>query len=451
MESYSTTSNVEKDLLNLGDPSGRKDRKYWDDWFDIVCRRQNHRSFEWYCSSNEVLQVVKYHLFALSSEGEDARMENNEYSMIHPGSGTSLVPVLLKNTFPMSRQVVVDISTVAISEMKSIHDEQRQQSNLQLNVPQRPIEYVITDLLNSRNQEESLNSESLFPESIFDCWIDKGFVDAIFSDANVTENTNQSSFLFTEANRVLKPGTGFAVVVSLAEEHSLQIILENWLTTEWQSVIHIWELEPSTGELPPFAFVLTKVGRNQGPVDRNMGRLLFFHRVNNGSIDKIEMFDENVVQKSIREMISTSRERFRSSNANKSDIHTILALIEIKPCDADVDLLEVGTRIREERWATYCDGDSRRPLRPIWQPFSSHEDVEWCKVVPIGFGISKLQLQCVIQSEDLDDLIAQIEEWDSDAVQSVDIDWSKTVPIGNFDNLIVNHTHEKWIVSKQAT
>ena len=140
----------------------------------------------------------------------------------------------------------------------------------------------------------------------------------------------------------------------------------------------------------------------------------------------------------IQEYIASSRQRFSAARP-KEDSHTtvrkVLATLEVKPCDAEVDLVALGHRIRSEVWAVDSGGE-RRNLRPMWQPFSDGDSSELYSIVPIGFGISKLLLKCVLPSDDLDDLAALIAEWDEDLVQSVDIDWQNTIPVGDVSGLL---------------
>jgi len=68
---------------------------------------------------------------------------------------------------------------------------------------------------------------------------------------------------------------------------------------------------------------------------------------------------------------------------------------------------------------------------PEWQPFSSGDLQE---IVPIGFGISKLRLACLVPSDDaVDALVSALEDWEGcemfeDGIQSVDLE--SVVPVG---------------------
>lgn len=489
-----SSSSVAKELHLLGDPSGRQDGSYWDGWFDAVCRRQDHRSFEWYCSSDEVLRVVTHHLLSFVTPSADdcdrqQQQQQQHYTMIHPGSGTSLVPVKLREAFPGSQHVVVDISSVAIDEMRGIHEQQHHADDSGAQVLLlRPIEYVVTDLLKNGALLEASGDDGdddddngqvtpvvePFQASTFDCWIDKGFVDAIFSKEKKQENREKSARLFQEACRILKPATGFALVVSLAEDHSLQILIENWLSNDdcndnddtgyyWQPTLHAWELEPISGDLPPFAFVLTKniagtttngeaCGRigsdcdssnsTDGESNSRSLRLVWHHRrmMDTAGHSEERALGKDAALMEIQECIAASRRRFSEARANQAakttSVRTVMATLEVKPCDDQVDLVALGETLRSEEWIVADAADERRKLRPQWRPFSDGDHSEPFRIAPIGFGISKLVLKCVIPSDDLDDLVALIEEWNDDLIQSVDVDWQNTVPLGDISDLL---------------
>lgn len=427
----STASSVAHALQLLGDPSGHQDSEYWDGWFDTVCRRQDHRSFEWYCSAEEVLRVVNHYC----CNGEIANQ--HLLAMIHPGSGTSLVPLKLRDAFPASRQVVVDISSVAMEEVRQVHDKHQQ--NAPYNGDASPIEYVVADLLQQKKPRSDDGArDAIFSTSTFDCWIDKGFVDAIFSKKNAESNRIQSAKLFQESCRILKPHVGFALFVSLAEDHSVQIIIENWLShlSCWQRTLDVWDLEPISGELPPFGFILTKADETSRT--RKEGNFkLRWHKLDNGDIEELSLC-KDIALNAVQEYIQTSRQRLtqrRQKASALSTVRRVLVTLEIKPSDAEVDLVALSQRLRTEAWEV-DSGGARRLLRPQWQPFSDHDPSELHRIVPIGFGISKLLLKCVILLDDLDDLRELIKEWDDGLVQSVDVDWQGLIPVGDICDLM---------------
>jgi EF-1 guanine nucleotide exchange domain len=475
---------VARELERLGDPSGRQDSSYWNDWFQVVCRQQAHRAFEWYCSTDQVVSVVQHHWRANKSIGssnsntqEDdtlpPRLIHNEpqryYAMIHPGSGTSLLPLALRTCFPTSRQVVVDISSVALEEMKEIHDLHEPASKI---IPTTPIEYIVADLLHNDNDDhENDNGDDVachgfdWDDAMFDAWIDKGFVDAVFG-LHETENALQSTRLFAKAARLLRLNTGWALIISLAEEHSLRIVLNNWLGHScccwWQPILHIWELEPISGNLPPFGFVLSRNAHETESVptrESTFGLVLHRALCRGGSVMEQHDLDQDSVRRVVQSWIEMVRTEFlASSNCSplgpspppppplllNEQTRRVLATIEVKPYDASQDLVALSQELlrHSDWWVTTTDDDDhaaaarRTRPQPLWQPFSEHEPTTLFRIVPVGFGISKLLLKCIIASDDMDDLVEAIQAWDDDVIQSVDIDWTSTVPVGNVSEVV---------------
>ena len=82
----------------------------------------NHNAFEWYVSVEEVARISK--LYLTHSDGE--------LRFIHPGSDNSLVPIHLRDeAFLSSHHVVLDISSVALHEIRSVHDSNTSTRRLQ--------------------------------------------------------------------------------------------------------------------------------------------------------------------------------------------------------------------------------------------------------------------------------------------------------------------------------
>jgi translation elongation factor EF-1beta len=495
-----------RELERLGDPSGRQDSSYWNDWFQVICRQQAHRAFEWYCSTDQVVCVVQHHHWqANKSHGSSGsssttqeddtlpsrNLDNNGnepphqrcYAMIHPGSGTSLLPLALRACFPTSRQVVVDISSVALEEMKEIHDQQQAQNSK--TTPTPPIEYVVADLLHNNDDDHEIENGAAAAghgfdwgdTAVFDAWIDKGFVDAVFGRQE-PENTLQSTRLFEKAARLLRPNTGWALVISLAEEHSLRIVLDNWLGHScccwWQPILHIWELRPISGDLPPFGFVLSRNANETESADETRESTfgLVLHRAcrGGGSVEETHDLDQDSIRRVVQSWIETVRTEFLESShgrtldpslpsprpppppllPNEPAPRRVLATIEVKPYDASQDLVALSQELlrHTDWWATTMDDDDgtttatatttarRMRPQPLWQPFSEHEPTTLFRIVPVAFGISKLLLKCIIASDDMDDLIEAIQAWDDDVIQSVDIDWTSTVPVSSVSEVV---------------
>jgi translation elongation factor EF-1beta len=407
---------IEKELSNLGDPSGRQDSAYWDQWFEVVCA-EDHRPFEWYCDVKEVVRVLSYHL----NSGSTQSGQRLASRMIHPGSGTSLVPLKLRDVFS-GDQVVVDVSPVAVEEMRRVHEQQFPARD----ADSGSIQYLVADIL---------SPPLPFEADSFECWVDKGFVDAVFSKKSETSNRDQSRKLFEEANRLLKAETGVALIVSLAEDHSLQLLLDSAFTGSWRPDVHVWEIAPVSGDMRPFGFVFTKADI----VEEQPERRLVWHSIG-GEMDEASSTLESLLDL-IRGRVAGSREAFSLSQKSKEKsnaIRKVLVTLEVKPFDAETDLKVLGGAVRASTWQT-VEGEVSRTLCPLWQPFEGDENVME-QIIPIGYGISKLQLKCIIPSDDVDHLVSAIEDWEGDGelegVQSVDVDWANTIPIGNAQELL---------------
>lgn len=99
-------------------------------------------------------------------------------------------------------------------------------------------------------------------------------------------------------------------------------------------------------------------------------------------------------------------ERVAAYAAKKSKKPTLIAkssvLLDVKPWDDETDMKKMEESVRTIVW----DG-------LVWGA---------AKLVPVGYGINKLQIVCVIEDEKIstDDLTEKIEEFE-DFVQSVDI------------------------------
>lgn len=360
-------------LEELGDPSGHQDASYWNEWFEIVCCRRKHQAFEWYCSAEEVARILSLHL------ANPSIVSNNR--MIHPGCGTSLVPLFLSKIFP-HHHVAVDVSQVAVDEFRNHHDKEQN------------VEYIASDLLKPPLPFEELS---------FDCWIDKGFVDAVFAEGE--SSAEQAKRLFDEIHRLLIEN-GVALVVSLAEEHSLRIILDNWTESGWSPLLHVWELKPVSGAMLPFGFVLSKSHSDQT-------RSIAWHGLD-GSVEILE----GDVQRAIVHRVQRSRDAFQKQA--KATVRMVLATIDVKVYDPDFDLVALSSAIQSQDW--FVDGTV---IAVKWRTISGST----CEIVPVGFGISKLRMTCAIDSDDLGLLIDVLSEHDD--IQSVDVDWNETAPLSD--------------------
>lgn len=388
---------MEERLRQLGDPSGQQTSKFWDEWFEIVSV-ENHRPYEWYCGVEEVARVLNFHV-----ERENA----NCGRMVHPGSGNSLVPIDLRDKYGYRHQhTVIDISSVALNEMKQIHDTNSSSVN--------PILYRACDVL---------DPPMPFDPSSYDAWIDKGLVDALFCDSETT-SAEKASSLFQECHRILCVG-GIALVVTMGEPHSLQLVIDNLSgSSKWDPCLHIWELTPLSGDMRPFAIVAEKANENSGAV-----RCLRWHAMD-GQAQEVTLSEEEGFLDVASNLVSTARASFKAQKAQENqDLHFLV--LEIKPTDTAVNMDHLIEAVREGEWEKVdCEGN-RTPLRPIWPT-----KPESATVQPVAFGISKLVIECVIPSGDIDHLIEAMQDWDGedrieDGIQSVDVDWERSFPIQN--------------------
>ena len=388
-------NNMEERLKELGDPSGKQTAEYWDEWFDVVCG-EDHRPFEWYCDVEEVVRMLRYHCIGASSGGR----------MIHPGSGNSLVPVKLRSEFGFPhKHVVVDISDVALTEMRKVHDLNSSTGD--------EIEYLLGNVL-----EPPLPLD----DSSFDVWVDKGLVDALFKDSNEV-CLYQSQNLFAEASRLLRSVDGLLLVVTMAEKHSLQLILSGFWSDLKMNLasLHVWELEPVSGDMRPFGFVLHRKRPS------NHGFSIIWHRIDN-QVEEVRIQEQSLecLVEELTARCDASRVEFKLDREQQQD--KTLATIEIKPWDAETDLETLKEIIVNTTWTAPAIGDQEeRCIDPKWQ---AHD----AKVVPIGYGVCKLVLQCTVRSDDIDALVDAISDWEGapeieDGVQSVDVDWTQTARI----------------------
>jgi hypothetical protein len=437
----------EDNLKLLGDPSGQQNADYWcvvsvnfvsmffitrrltlstwldrNEWFEIVCK-QDHTSFEWYCSCEEVCRVLKFH-------SQDEEEKAHRLRVIHPGSGTSLLPLELSSNFPGSQHVVLDVSDVALDEMRQVHDKYIAKSSGGNEQTKNPLEYELTDVLAPPLR---------FDDSSFDAWVDKGFVDAVFSKDSEAENKVQARKLFEEANRLLSDTGGVSIVVTLAEKHSLELLVQNWTeeSNKWDTCLHVWELHPTSGDMLPFGIVMKK----QSTVPKSINLSVVWHQIDSTiqSLTFSDKTEESVLQV-LTKRIESAREAFVEQKSKPQETHQVLALIEIKPYDAEVDMQALGLKIVSETWhgEDPSNENGSKLLSPIWRSFSDEMDdkASFVRVVEIGYGISKAILQCIIDADDLDFLVGAITDWDGDAVfedgvQSVDVDWENTMPVSS--------------------
>lgn len=156
----------------------------------------------------------------------------------------------------------------------------------------------------------------------------------------------------------------------------------------------------------------------------------------------------------IKSFSADERKKFAAGGAcPMKTAKTTTAAPAAKDDDDDVDLFgsddeeedAEAARIREERLKAYADKKSKKPaliakssvlldVKP-WDDETDMKKMEECvrsiveegllwgvsKLVPVGYGINKLQIMCVIEDTVSVDLITEKIEGFEDYVQSVDI------------------------------
>ena len=534
---------VEK-LMALGDPSGQQDGAYWNEWFSAVCydnqqsalanlavpfkgdannkdteKSDDHSSFEWYCEADQVSFVLAQYL----------PTDQQGTLIFHPGSGNSNVPFYLREcVFTGSRHIIMDVSDLAMKRM---------QLHLRNVYRNAAYEYRVGNVLQPLP----------FEDNTFDAWVDKGLIDALFSGKAEHLDSEQSRQMMMEAHRILKDnrqvshsgscvctlepgqsecccatetittmplmekGGGLVFIVSMAQQHSLILILENWLRTNsqthdplWNTHLHIHEVHPSSGTRRPFVFVLQKFNRilshHHSFTDRPSWSISF-HTINK-AVEAITINQEDPpsldhVVSCVENVLDTSQLAFQNQQTF-SNCRLVFTKLEIKPCYDTVDLHLLHDFITNFSWefkslswyncldALQTNQGSHNMLF-AHVPTSRVDTLHVLKhgyIQEIGYGISKLVLACFIDSDDLDNLrdamlliqgqhvfpdgthTEQVEDSccyddttlpfdehtsddddripiqndeyndDNTIIQSIDIDWDSTVPIGTIRDFI---------------
>ena len=121
-----------------------------------------------------------------------------------------------------------------------------------------------------------------YDDANFDCVLDKGTLDAIFSndDEKTVKSVDQ---MFTEIERVLKV-SGRYICISLAQEHILTKLLARF-EFGWLVRVHKVLLGEDDGggglggALPVFAFIMTKMTQIVGRPPMKVRRVMSFNEL----------------------------------------------------------------------------------------------------------------------------------------------------------------------------
>ena len=201
-------------------------KEYWDSFFS-----KRSKAFEWYGEYTDLCHVLHKYLKPSSH-------------VLVVGCGNSK---LSEDLYDAGIQTInnIDISDVVIRQMSAKNKQKRP-----------TMTFTKMDLLHMT-----------YADAQFDCVLDKGTLDAIFSNTN-DETLQSVGQMFTEIERVLKIA-GRYLCITLAQDHILKKLLEafelGWLVRVHKVLLGEHESGSGMGgALPVFVFVLTKMARVEG-------------------------------------------------------------------------------------------------------------------------------------------------------------------------------------------
>lgn len=392
-------------LQNLGDPAGHSSAEYWDKFFTTVT---NSTAFEWYCDLVDFISV--FH-----SITAPLHLPISSLFLLHGGTGNSDLIFELFTQHNVSKSIAIDISSVAIEEMK------QKSSQFSSENPKFLGEFLQADVLQPLLNIHQTNS-------LFDGYVDKGLFDAMMSKFD-EECKEKTSALFTSAASVLKPTTGFYLAISLAEEHVVRLLvdyLQNDSGESWKS-LDVFELDPfftsgKKGKLRPFCFVVHRgVGGEEG-VTFNFNNFIngqyattkgefSFESVNNAVNDSRDSYAEagynNSNNNSNNNNINNNKDTNNSTNT--PDASMCCATLHIKPFEPGFNWEQFATKLKSE-YFTEEDG------------LTSNYEFKDYEIVPVGYGVCKLVITIVTSFEDLDLVVELIGDKEDDDISSVDVE-----------------------------
>lgn len=252
-----------------------QDSMFWDNFFT-----QRNDSFEWYIDSNQLGQYVS----------EKAKIDD---PILHIGTGNSMLPVLLHDSFGFTSQIALDFSKTVIDIMRSKH------------AVDSHLEFIEGDVL---CLNETLNG------SYFQWVLDKGLFDAMIQDIS---DIDTARVLFTEVFNVLHPG-GTVIMVSLLQHHILEILFT--LSQERNMTVRILQVIPEQIDSTLLPFII-EISRHE-------------------SVSFLEIEGQNVLTfESACARVQLYQTQFRQTVFESKQ--RLLVCLELLPLDVDVNLNDV--------------------------------------------------------------------------------------------------------------
>jgi translation elongation factor EF-1beta len=366
--------NALSDQEALGDPSGNANAAYWDAWFNTVSKGE---AFEWYLSSADLHSLLDHPSISLLEDSP---------TMLHAGTGNSDLVTALALTHDHRSAVAIDISPVAIDEMKAKLSSLEDPGGVY-----KDLEFRVQDVLEPPPTTD---------EARFAGVLDKGLIDAMMGADD--EHTNASCAILFKNMAFCTSPSGKYIAVSLGEDHIVSLLLNvvNDSSIPFNSLdIHALSPSSSSSSLRPFAFVLSKSSSIS---------LQFWSAPSTSS---------PFTAATLPSQLTESRAAFAAAKASTAPpaVRMSLVTLHIKPYEAEFDLLDLAQKIKQP------DSSVNARFQFITHRSSS--------LVPVGFGISKLELVVVMREEDIDDLVEFVAEEFEDDVQSCDV--GEIVPIAS--------------------
>ena len=212
------------DLLPKSNAREFQQKEYWDSFF-----KKRLSAFEWYGEYSDLCHVLHKYLRPTSR-------------VLVAGCGNSR---LSEDLYDAGFQHIdnIDISSVVIRQKQSTNQKRGSMT------------FTKMDVLSMT-----------FADSTFDCVLDKGTLDAIFSSTDDI-TVGRIGTMFSEVGRVLKV-SGRYVCITLAQGHILDKLLDcfgnGWLLRVHKVKLDLAEASSAGGALPVFAFVCTKMTQREG-------------------------------------------------------------------------------------------------------------------------------------------------------------------------------------------